>query len=84
VPNRAGYWRDTEEPNVSRQYLVPAATFKAEVIQGHDLKAAIAALASAGILLKGKDKAATKVRVPEQGNKAMDLYCLVIPDGGAE
>jgi hypothetical protein len=54
------------------------------VIQGHDLKAAIAALASAGILLKGKDKAATKVRVPEQGNKAMDLYCLVIPDGGAE
>ena len=77
VPNRAGFWQDGR--NGSRQWLIPVATFKAEVLKGRDLKQGCKALEAAGMLIRGNDGRLThKVRLPEMGNTR--VYVLSIAE----
>lgn len=76
VHNRAGFWK--EEGGGARQYLVPSATFKSEVVNGFDSRRAAKILAAHGMIIPGPDRLQTKQRLP--GMDSCWVYVIVIPE----
>lgn len=73
IPNRAGFWRDSEDGE--RQFLVLPEVFKREVCHGFDARAAAQSLVKAGVIQPGKDGRPTRsVRLP--GIPAARVYAF--------